>query len=130
MIAGIGIDLVEIARVAEKVEKNNGFTELVFSEKEIALCKGKSKPFESFAARFAAKEAFLKSLGTGLDATFELHQIEVLSNTNGQPYLQLSAKLWEMVFHLHGPNQAYFHVSLTHTAEYASATVILEIREK
>jgi len=58
MIAGLGIDIVEVERIAEKIEKDNGFRELVFSANEIAYCESKTYKYEHYAARFAAKEAF------------------------------------------------------------------------
>jgi holo-[acyl-carrier protein] synthase len=60
MVAGVGIDMIEVDRMAVKIEKGSGFRELVFSEKEIAYCEPKAHKFEHYAARFAAKEAFLK----------------------------------------------------------------------
>ena len=65
MIFGIGTDLIEVARIAEKMEKKAGFKELVFSADEIIYCEARTFKYEHYAARFAAKEAFLKALGTG-----------------------------------------------------------------
>ena len=58
MITGIGIDLIEVDRVAAKISRKKGFRELIFSKKEIAYCEKKTNKFEHYAARFAAKEAF------------------------------------------------------------------------
>lgn len=58
MIAGLGIDIVEVERIAEKITNDNGFRELVFSAKEIIYCESKTHKYEHYAARFAAKEAF------------------------------------------------------------------------
>lgn len=62
MITGIGTDLIEVERVAGKINKEEGFRELVFSPAEIAYCETKTNKFQHYAARFAAKEAFLKLL--------------------------------------------------------------------
>ena len=63
MIAGIGIDMIEVDRVAGKIGKDEGFRELVFSETEIEYCEPKANKYQHYAARFAAKEAFLKAIG-------------------------------------------------------------------
>jgi len=65
MIKGIGIDMIEPERVATRIKKKKGFRELVFSKNEIAYCEKKTNKFEHYAARFAAKEAFFKAIGTG-----------------------------------------------------------------
>jgi holo-[acyl-carrier protein] synthase len=65
MIFGIGTDLIEIERVADRIEKKTGFRELVFTPNEINYCEAKTFKYEHYAARFAAKEAFLKAIGTG-----------------------------------------------------------------
>jgi holo-[acyl-carrier protein] synthase len=127
MISGIGTDLVEVSRIDQKVKGRQGFMELVFSRREIDYCNKQPFPSESFAARFAAKEAFLKSLGTGLEATFDLHQIEVLNHPNGAPYLQISEKIQQMVLQKTDHRTYRLHVSLSHTKSMATATVMIEI---
>ena len=72
MITGVGIDLIEVERVAVKIRKEIGFRELVFSKKEIAYCEKKTNKFEHYAARFAAKEAFFKAIGTGWGTGYSL----------------------------------------------------------
>ena len=72
MIFGIGTDLIEVERVAEKMEKKAGFKELVFSADEIIYCEARTFKYEHYAARFAAKEAFLKAIGTGWQVWFNL----------------------------------------------------------
>ncbi|MBK7098524.1 MAG: 4'-phosphopantetheinyl transferase superfamily protein [Sphingobacteriales bacterium] len=64
MITGVGIDIIEVERVASKIGKEQGFREMVFSKEEIDYCESKTHKFEHYAARFAAKEAFFKALGT------------------------------------------------------------------
>src|SRR5688500_10499566 len=89
MIIGTGIDLIEVARVAEKVSKKNGFKQKVFSKAEIEFCEGKANRYENYAVRFAAKEAFLKATGLGLTAGLDLHEIEVVNDALGKPSIQL-----------------------------------------
>jgi holo-[acyl-carrier protein] synthase len=67
MIFGIGTDLIEVERVAEKMEKKIGFKELVFSPNEISYCEPMANKYEHYAARFAAKESFFKALGYGVE---------------------------------------------------------------
>ena len=130
MILGIGIDLVEVDRITRSLLKGDGFKNLVFSEEEQQLCEQKTKPFESYAARFAAKEAFLKALGTGMEITHELNQIEVLCSSKGAPYIRLSETLLQLVKKHVSEQGVKILVSLTHTQHQASAVVLLEIVQK
>ena len=120
MIVGVGIDSVMVARLSEKIERPE-FLEKVFSESEIAYCQRNAHPAEHFAARFAAKEAFLKAIGSGLGISYELKDVEIIHNITGVPELKLSGdfsnvkKTWNRI-----------HISLTHTDSVASAIVILE----
>ena len=118
MITGIGIDLIEVERVKDKIERNSGFRELVFSEKEIAYCESKTRKFEHYAARFAAKEAFLKAIGTGWTNKIAFNEIEILNDENGKPEIYLKVEttiLYNKLF-----------VSLSHLKSMASAVVIIE----
>ena len=122
MIAGIGIDIVDIARVQEKFSRNKNFKKAVFSVREIAYCE-QEQSGERYAARFAAKEAFLKATGMGLTLTHELTSIEVLNDDRGQPRLQLTGSLED-----YGKSNHWsaIHVSLSHTQTAACAVVIIE----
>ena len=77
MIFGIGTDLIEVERVAHKMEKKEGFKELVFSPGEIIYCETRANKYEHYAARFAAKEAFLKAIGTGWRNGTAFNEIEI-----------------------------------------------------
>ncbi|PWT71043.1 MAG: holo-[acyl-carrier-protein] synthase, partial [Bacteroidetes bacterium] len=85
MVSGIGIDMIEVDRIAEKIGKETGFKELVFSVNEIRYCEAKAHKFEHYAARFAAKEAFLKAIGTGWTSGTAFNEIEIVDGGNGQP---------------------------------------------
>ena len=122
MILGIGTDLIEVNRVRQKVAKED-FSKRVFSEREIALCRSKGRPAESFAARFAAKEAFLKALGTGWDGTTSFAEIEVLSTPSGQPFIELTGRTKDRCAAFAITN---IHVSLSHLNSIASAIVVIE----
>jgi holo-[acyl-carrier protein] synthase len=123
MISGIGTDLIEVARVADKISKENGFRELVFSKNEIVYCESKTNRFEHYAARFAAKEAFLKALGTGWDKGLFWNEIEILNNEIGKPILSLLGQTAKTV---NLANNSTIFVSLSHLKSVASAMVIIE----
>jgi len=123
MITGIGIDLVEVDRIMASMKKETGFRELVFSADEIAYCQPKANRFEHYAARYAAKEAFFKALGTGwMDGT-AFNEVEIINAENGKPYLHFlgltSATIGQMAI-------KNIQVSLTHIKTMASAVVIIE----
>lgn len=127
MIWGIGIDMVDINRIEEKVRDREGFKKLVFSEREKIHCEKKANSDESYAARFAAKEAFLKALKTGFNTTFELNQIEILNDEQDAPYMVLSDEIQKIIKKKTRYNNIKIHVSLSHTKDMASAMVLLEI---
>ena len=123
MIAGLGIDLVEVERIAEKIAKENGFRELVFSANEIAYCESKTHKNEHYAARFAAKEAFFKALGTGWPADTSFNEVEIVNNKLGKPEIVLLGLTKTTIDVLGNFN---ITLSLTHIKSAASAVVILE----
>lgn len=124
MIFGIGNDIIEVARIKRAIEKDNGFREKVFSPREIELCESKGNKYQSYAARFAAKEAFMKALKTGWADGVTWTEIEVLNSESGAPYLNLLNKTEKLVIK---ENIQHLHISLSHLKEYAIAQVILEL---
>ncbi|HTK21390.1 MAG TPA: holo-ACP synthase [Mucilaginibacter sp.] len=123
MIVGLGIDIVEVERIEEKMRKGNGFRELVFSANEIAYCENKTNKFEHYAARFAAKEAFFKALGTGWLNGTAFNEVEIINNEIGKPEIVLLDETGATI----GPmNFSNILVSLTHVKKMASAVVIIE----
>ncbi len=123
MIIGTGIDIIEVERVAEKLRKENGFREKLFSADEISFCESKANKNENYAARFAAKEAFLKATGLGLTAGFDLCEIEIASDDLGKPLMKLYGDFQRQA-HERGWNK--IHVSLSHVQAMACAVVIIE----
>ena len=121
-IIGIGSDFVEIDRVRKAIEKNQHFMERVFTENEISCCKRKANPWQSFAARFAAKEAVSKAFGVGLGA-MGLTNIEVLNKAGGQPVATLYGTAKALA---EEKNVRNVHVSLSHSEIYAMATAVAE----
>ena len=124
MILSIGIDIVEVYRIAETLARTPRFTERVFTETERAYCdaKGVAAP-QSYAGRFAAKEAFLKALKTGWRGKITWHDIEILSDNDGVPSLRISGEA-ATLFEKTGAVRS--HISISHTAEHAVAQVIFE----
>lgn len=123
MLAGLGTDLMEVERIAEKINKESGFRELVFSKTEIAYCESKTNKFEHYAARFAAKEAFFKALGTGWLEGTHFNEVEIENNEIGKPLLIL---LGETNKTLSSWGISKIWVSLSHLKTIASAVVIIE----
>lgn len=122
MIIGIGTDLIEIARLEKSIGKP-AFLKRIFSEKELELCDGKQSRLQSLAARFAAKEAFMKALGTGWTEGISFCEIEILNDDKGAPLVNLLGKTREKADEL---GVKRICISLSHIKELASATVILE----
>ncbi len=124
MIFGIGIDMVEVARMAQSVEKyGNRFLERIFTANELIYCEKKINKFQNLAARFAAKEAFLKALGSGLRDGLNWLDIEVINDPLGKPELILYNKCKKRL------DENFIQsalISITHTDKYAAAVVVLE----
>jgi len=123
MIIGVGIDMIEVDRVTEKISKDQGFREKIFSVNEILFCESKVNSGENYAARFAAKEAFLKASGQGLALGYNLSDIEVISDTSGKPSLVLNGSFKQMACE-RSWNKIY--VSLSHLKSMACAVVVIE----
>jgi len=118
----VGTDLIEIERVRRAIEKNRHFLERVYTEREIAYCRRKADPWQSYAARFAAKEAVAKALGTGLGPV-GFKEIEIINAAGGQPQVVLSGKAEQLALER---NIQRVHISLSHSEAYAMATAVLE----
>ena len=119
MIKGVGIDIIDIKRIKKIIERyGDRFYTRILTEKEIEYCKSFSKPDLHFAGRFASKEAYSKSIGTGISKDFRWKDIEILNDERGKPYIN------------HRVDSEYskykFEVSISHTDEYACAVVTCE----
>ncbi|HYG39007.1 MAG TPA: holo-ACP synthase [Cytophagales bacterium] len=123
MIFGIGTDLVDVERIKKKVESDQGFKEKIFTLHEIEYCETQTFKAENYAARFAAKEAFLKALGTGWIGELAFHEIEVSKDGLGKPFLRLYGKTKA---HIDQNGIKNLHLSLSHIKSIAQAVVILE----
>jgi len=123
MVSGIGIDLIETGRVADKIAKDTGFKEYVFSENEISYCESKTNKFEHYAARFAAKEALLKALGTGYPGGLLLNEISILSDDSGKPGFDF---LGNSAVAMKSFGLGQIHLTLSHLKDIACAMVVIE----
>jgi holo-[acyl-carrier protein] synthase len=125
MIVGSGIDICEVDRLKKALESPHGLRlkERVFTAREIAYSERKANRYERFAARFAAKEAGMKALGTGWRGGIAWHDFEVSNLPSGRPTLVFYGKAKEVADRLGVRNIA---LSLTHTAEQGMAMVLLE----
>jgi holo-[acyl-carrier protein] synthase len=124
MIAGSGIDAIEIRRIQHTMDRFGGrFLDRVYLPAEQAYCRRKRNAAESFAARFAAKEAAAKALGTGISNGVNWLEIEVVRELSGRPSLRFHGRAAQIASSLGVVRSA---LSLTHTAEIAMASVVLE----
>lgn len=123
MIQGIGIDIVEIERLRKAMKRGRErFVRRVFTNTEIDYCNNKLK-YQHFAVRFAAKEAFMKALGTGWQNGISWKDIETINNRLGKPNLNLFGKAKKLASEM---KVRTIHVSLSYSENYAVAQVILE----
>jgi holo-[acyl-carrier protein] synthase len=124
VIISIGIDIVEVYRIRETLARTPRFAERVYTEKERAYCETKgAAAAQSYAARFAAKEAFLKALKTGWRGKITWHDMEILNDAMGVPTLEIRGEARDLLENL-GADK--IHLSMSHTTEHAVAQVILE----
>ncbi len=117
MTESIGVDIIEIDRVAEIIsEFGEKFLKKVFSDEEIRYCLSKAKPSQHFAARFAAKEAVIKALGTGFGKGIMLKDIEIRNDVNGKPKVFYKGNSTEKIL-----------ISISHCNHYVVAFALLKI---
>lgn len=121
MIRGVGIDVVEIRRIEEMISHwGPRFTKRVFTEEELSDSADRADRAASLAARFAAKEAFAKALGTGWDSNFNWQDFSIRKQASGQPTAILSASMRKRLLGVR------ILVSLSHSDTHAVAVVVLE----
>lgn len=123
LIYGIGTDIIEVSRIQKVMERDIGFREKIFSESEIAYCERMKNKYQHYAARFSAKEAFMKALGTGWRDGIRFIEIEVVHDPLGKPLILLGGRARELA---QNAGMGEMHVSLSHVKEIASAVVVVE----
>jgi holo-[acyl-carrier protein] synthase len=123
MILGLGIDIIEVARVQSSLERfGDRFLNRVLLPDEIAYCNDKKGSGPFVAVRFAAKEAISKAFGTGIGAQLGWHDMEVRRKESGEPFVVMHGKGQEL-FTTRGAKKLL--ISLSHTQNYASAVAVL-----
>src|ERR1700677_1728179 len=124
MILGIGIDIIEVARIAASLEKfGHRFGERILLKAEIDYCLGHRNPPPFVAARFAAKEAISKAFGTGISAQLGWQDMEIAHRESGEPYVILHGKGKKLFESRRAQN---IFVSISHTEHYAAVVAVLE----
>ena len=124
MIVGSGVDIAEVPRIRTSIERfGDRFLHRIYTDGEISYCDHKANRFESYAARFAAKEAGMKALGTGWSQGVRWRDIEVVRRKGQRPTIQFHGQAAIIATQLGTKNIA---LSITHTSEQALAHVILE----
>jgi len=124
VIISIGIDIIEVRRVRETIERTPRFAERVFTNAERAYCESHGAvAAQHYAARFAAKEAALKALQTGWSGGISWQDIEVSAKDSGAPVISFHGRAREL-YEQSGATSA--HLSIAHTTEHAIAEVVLE----
>ena len=123
MVVGVGLDLVAVRKMEASLRRD-GFKSHAFTPAEIANCGARKKAAECYAGRFAAKEAFVKAIGRGLGEGIWFSQIEVLGQPGGQPFITVQGEAERALRSL--GSAVTVHLSITHTAGFAAAVVVLE----
>jgi len=120
LVEGVGIDIIEVSRIKMSIEDYGPlFTDKIFTPSEIKYCTDKPNPFQHYAARFAAKEAFSKATGTGWNNDFSWQEIEVMNEASGKPCLRLKGVA------LKNFARKNIFLSLSHSGDYVAAVVII-----
>ena len=120
-ILGIGVDVVDVVRMKEALQRQGDhFVRKVFTPAEVQYCRGKKKPHEHFAARFAAKEAVGKAIQTGWSGVFRWKDVEVMNEPSGAPRIILHNKMAEQL------RTKHIHLSLSHSESTVIAFAVIE----
>ncbi len=123
MIVGIGTDICEVSRIKRALDRQVKFAQRILTSSEQALCFQKKEPFRYLASRFAAKEAVLKALGTGLAKGISWHDIEVSNLESGQPVVELTGGALNVA---EQRSVSSIHLSISDEKEYVVGFVVLE----
>ena len=127
MIFGVGTDIIEVRRVGDKLARTKGLKEKIFTTREIEYCEAGKMSAQHFAARFSAKEAFLKAMGTGWSGGHRFDEIEVVNDALGKPGLFVHGKVKAFC---EARGITAMEVSLSHVKDLAQAVVVLETKSK
>jgi holo-[acyl-carrier protein] synthase len=121
MLTGLGVDIIEVPRIKKALNRwGERFFKRVFTSEERRYSMRKAFPEQSLAARFAAKEAVMKALGTGLSGGIAWTDVEIVNNPQGKPEVKLGCKITGLM------GKKKVHISLSHTRDFAVAFVVVE----
>ena len=124
MIFGTGLDIIEVDRIKNSIDKfSPKFEQRVFTSSEISYCKSQGDPAKHFAARFAVKEAVSKCLGIGITGALGFQDMEITNKDNGQPVLKMIGKGEKLFQKL---KLKTIHISISHDRTHAIAHAIAE----
>ena len=124
-IFGVGVDVVDIKRIFVSFKKNKKFKERIFSSTEIKYCESKKNKYAYYAKRFAAKEAFVKALGTGFSKGLSFKEIQIKNNKSGKPFINLTGKSLQIIKKIKKNRKIKIFLSLSDEAKYAIAMLVL-----
>jgi holo-[acyl-carrier protein] synthase len=123
-IYGTGVDLIHIGRIKLILKRNKNVKKRLFSNLEISFCEKKKNKYSCYAKRFAAKEAFSKSLGTGISRGIRFNEIQVKNNINGMPFLEIIGNSSKTVNKILNTKKFNTYLSLSDDKSIAIAYVI------
>ena len=125
-IYGIGTDIINVSRIEKILRKNKiQFKKKIFTKKEIFYCDSKKNPESYYAKRFAAKEAFVKALGTGFSNGLLHKDVEIINNKKGKPIIKMSSRSAKIINKILKNKKYSIHLSLSDDKPWAVATVII-----
>ena len=127
-IYGLGSDIANSNRIKKIFKKNKKFKKRIFTSSEILICEKKKNTFSFFAKRFAAKEAFAKSLGTGLSNGLKFNEIEIKNNSLGRPYFKIKGNSLKTVRKIIKKKNFKASLSLSDDKPFSIAIVILTVK--
>lgn len=123
MIFGIGTDIIEVTRMESHLKRGDALKNKIFTINEQNYCEKKAIMYQHYAARFAAKEAFFKALGTGYRDGMAFTEIEIMNDSLGKPFITTSGKVKE---YIKNHKITHIHLSISHIKELVNAFVVLE----
>jgi len=125
MVIGIGIDIIEIDRIKESVDKfGDHFLNKIFTQNELDYCLTKANKYQHLAARFAAKEAVSKALATGWDKDFTWKSVEIFNESTGMPYVKLTGKLSTFL-----GDDKELKITMSHSNNYVTCFAIIYLKK-
>jgi holo-[acyl-carrier protein] synthase len=126
MIFGIGIDIIEIQRIKESIEKfDKIFLNKIYTDTELEYCLSKKNKYQHFAARFAAKEAIAKALATGWSKGFKWKDVEIFNETSGMPNVKLKGNLANFL-----GEDKLLKITMSHSEHYVTCFAIIYANSK